>query len=593
MKARAVQLALLAALAAAPLLVPEYWVTLLNYIGLYALVALGICLLTGIAGQVSFGQAAFVGLGAYATAWATTVPAVSPWLGLLLGLAVTALFALVLGLLTTRLSGHFLPLGTIAWGISLYYLFGNLPALGGFTGVTGIPPVFLFGFELREARTFFYAIWIVTLAALVLIQWLLASRVGRAIRALRGGAAMAEGFGVDVARLKVQVFVFAALLAALSGWLYAHLQRFVNPTPFGLHMGIEYLFMAVVGGAGYVWGALAGSALITVLKEALQSGLSHLAQAGGGLQGIATSGQFEIIVFGVLLVGVLQYAREGVWAWVAPPLRHWRPAANVPAAPPLAVRPRPAPHESLLEVIAARKAFGGLIAVNDVSFAQRAGEIVGLIGPNGAGKSTIFNLITGLLPLTRGEVRFRGAAISGLTPRRIAERGIARTFQHVKLLPGMSVLDNVATGAHLRGDAGFVRNLLHLERAQERALLAEAARQIERVGLAQHMFALAGNLPLGTQRIVEVARALASDPVLLLLDEPAAGLRHLEKQALATLLGRLRGEGMSILLVEHDMDFVMGLVDRLVVLDFGTKLAEGDPREIRSNPAVVEAYLGV
>jgi branched-chain amino acid transport system permease protein len=197
-----------------------------------------------------------------------------------------------------------------------------------------------------------------------------------------------------------------------------------------------------------------------------------------------------------------------------------------------------------------------------------------------------------LLPLTRGEVRFRGAVISGLTPRHIAQRGIARTFQHVKLLPGMSVLDNVATGAHLRGDAGFVRSLLHFERAQERALIAEAARQIERVGLGQHRFALAGSLPLGTQRIVEVARALASDPVLLLLDEPAAGLRHLEKQALAGLLARLRADGMSILLVEHDMDFVMGLVDRLVVLDFGTKLAEGDPCEIRSNLAVLEAYLG-
>ena len=183
--------------------------------------------------------------------------------------------------------------------------------------------------------------------------------------------------------------------------------------------------------------------------------------------------------------------------------------------------------------------------------------------------------------------------ISATHPAAIAQRGIARTFQHVKLLPGMSVLDNVATGAHLRGNAGFVRNLLHLERGQERALIAEAARQVERVGLGRHMFALAGSLPLGTQRIVEVARALACDPVLLLLDEPAAGLRHLEKQALAALLARLRADGMSILLVEHDMDFVMGLVDRLVVLDFGTKLAEGDPRDIRSNPAVLEAYLGV
>jgi len=299
---------LVAALALLPVLAPQFWITLGNYIGLYSIVTLGLVLLTGVAGQTSFGQAAFVGLGAYATAWLTTRYGASPWLALVAGLALTSLVALALGFITLRMKGHYLPLATIAWGISLYFLFGNLEFLGGHTGMTGIPSLTLFGLELRDERRYFYLIWAIALAALWATDNLLDSRPGRAIRALKGGLDMAEAFGVDGARLKIVAFVYAALLACISGWLYAHLQRFVNPTPFGINQGIEYLFMAVVGGAGSVWGAVLGATLITLLKEMLQDVLPRV---------LGRSGNFEMVVFGVLIVLLLQFAREGLWPWLA------------------------------------------------------------------------------------------------------------------------------------------------------------------------------------------------------------------------------------------------------------------------------------
>ncbi|HSN31684.1 MAG TPA: ABC transporter ATP-binding protein, partial [Ideonella sp.] len=298
------------------------------------------------------------------------------------------------------------------------------------------------------------------------------------------------------------------------------------------------------------------------------------------------------VVFGIALVLVLKYAPQGLWPYVSGWVPAPRRARDWADAPLLAERARPAPGDALLEVDAVRKQFGGLVAVNDVSFAIRAGEIVGLIGPNGAGKSTMFNLLTGTLPMSAGSVEFLGRDVTGWAQRRIARLGMARTFQHVKLRPHMSLLDNVALGAYARGSAGVLKAGLRLDRREEARVFAEARAQLDRIGLAGHAHELAGSLPLGTQRILEIARALAADPVLLVLDEPAAGLRRTEKRALAELLRRLRDEGVTILIVEHDMDFVMKLVDRLVVMNFGAKLVEGAPAAVRADPRVQAAYLG-
>ena len=623
---------------AVPAVLPAFYVTLFGYVGLATLVALGLVLLTGISGQTSFGQATFVGLAAYATTILTRFEGAPPLLGLVVGLLITGTVAWLLGLITARLSGHFLALVSVAWGMSFFALFGTLPLLHGFNGIGDIPPLRLGSLSAENPRINLGVILAVTAAVMATLANLLDSRMGRAIRTLNGARLMGESVGIDTVRLSRTVFVIAAVYAGIAGFLFAHFQRFISPTPFSLGASIDYLFMVIIGGADSLWGAPLGATLVVVLRDQFNDWIPRIT---------GRAGDFEALVFSLVVIVLLQRAPSGLWPLLVhlgsrqtaanataialpaptggevaetltgagmtrPNAAQWaafepaaadlsgtRPITTMPGAPrsgpgkpPGAEPPTNEPATELLSLENVSRNFAGLAAARDVNFAVHGQEIVALIGPNGAGKTTLFNLISGVLPPSSGRILLFGAPSGHLPPRRIAALGVARTFQHVKLLPARSVLENTALGAHLSGRAGLWRAMLRLDRAEEARLLADARTQASRLGLGGVLDVPAGDLPLGQQRVVEIARALCLRPRLLLLDEPAAGLRLPEKQRLAALLHQLRAEGIGVLLVEHDMDFVMQLADRIVVMDFGQKIAEGPPDQIQSNPAVLEAYLG-
>jgi branched-chain amino acid transport system permease protein len=560
---------------------PQYDVTLLVTVGLSAVAAMGLTLLL-ISGQVSLGQAAFMAIGAYVSAILARDHGFPATLALFAGVAASAVCGVIVGGITLRLKGHFLPLATLAMGMACSAAIVAVgPMTGGASGFGQIPPLSIGRFELVDDRAFAIVVWSIVAVAAGGFSRLLNTRTGRAIAALKTDIEMAEVFGVNATRLRLLVFVVAATLAGLSGGLYAFYFKFISPAPFGLTSSITLLIACIFGGMSHPFGAVLGASAVTALEMFLQNTVARM---------LGLSGNVEMIVFGVVLIGVLLRWPGGIWSAlhrVWPVFSTSRPARNIELTP----SERGADSDDLLSVSGIGKKFGGLTALRDVSFSVGANQIVGLIGPNGAGKSTTFNIATGLTEPSEGRVRLMGAP----PPSRVSDlvhRGVSRTFQHVRIIPERTVLENVAFGAYAQGRSGMIAGMFGLDQAEEAATFAKAWRALEIVELDGLAHEPASRLAMGQARLVEVARALISRPRLLLLDEPAAGLRTGEKLKLVTLLHRLKRAGTSVLLVEHDMDLVMNCVDRVVVLDRGQGLMTGLPDEVRRDERVIAAYLG-
>jgi branched-chain amino acid transport system permease protein len=568
-----------AVLLVVPRFLPPFYVGIFAYAGIYALVAIGLVLLLQ-AGQISLGQGAFMGLGAYGSALVARAYGIDTVMTLVASVAATAAVAALIGYITLRLRGHYLPLATLAYGIALSGVFTAWHEVtGGASGLDKIPPLSLLGFGLTDDRLYAQLIWVIVLFAVLGLSRLRSSRVGRAVATLESYDVMARSFGVDTTVLRIKVLVFSAVLAALAGGLYVHLLRFISPSPFGLMTSFKVLIMAVVGSPVSAAGGVVGALALESTQWALQDVLARWGASGG----------LEVIVFGIILIVMLVKWPRGLWPAVEKilpkPISRNSMGVGLPRSARLEDR-----DAVLLRLMQIGIRFGGLQALDGVDMVLRRGEFVGLIGPNGAGKTTLFSIISGLQRPTSGTVTLFGEALPA--SHLIVQCGMARTFQHVQLVPELSVIENVALGAYWRTKAGFVRGLMALENAENKRALASARDALERVGLREEADLLAASLPLGKQRIVEIARALVADPQILLLDEPAAGLRFSEKLTLVKILRQLQAESVTILLVEHDMELVMGCVERLVVLDRGRIIAAGTPGDVRANPAVIAAYLG-
>ena len=582
-------------LAVFPLLAPETAVNVGVYALIYGIAAIGLTLLMGLAGQVSLGQAAFFAVGAYAQALLVTRYQVPMVVAAFVAVGLAMLVALLVGIPLLRLRGHYLALATLGLGIIVTVVATESDYLGATSGLYGIDKPEFGGRRYDSPAEYFWLLSPVVFLALLLARNIVAGRVGRALGAVNDSEVAAECLGVNTYRLRLQVFVVSAGYAGLAGVAYVHWIGVVNPNAANFPLSVEFLLMSVLGGLGSVWGAVVGAFAVELLDEGLRSLIPTL------LPGAV--GEVQLIGFGVVLTAVILFVPGGIhgmWRSVLARLRRSVPAISHRVVSdeddsPLLARPgRPAAGTPLLEVRDLVRRFGGVTAVSGVSFAVRAGEIFALIGPNGAGKTTCFNMISGVLAPSEGSVWLRGKRIDGRKPHVFARARATRTFQNLQIFRSTTVRGNVAVGRHLRSRAGLLRGALVLPaRREEREIRRSVEETLALVGLAGDADRPAADLPFGRQRLLEIARALALEPDLLLLDEPMAGLSGGERRDLARLLRRLRAGGMAVVLVEHDVEAVLALADRVAVLDDGRLIALGTPEEVRHDPAVLAAYLGV
>jgi len=561
-------LAIVAVLAVSALIPSQgYTLNILMQAATNAVAVTGLVVVLGYCGQISLAQAAFFGLGAYGVALGTTDYGLHFFAALPLGIAAALLFGVLLGLASLRLGGHYLAMVTISFQQILTLVLTNWIGLThGPDGVRGIGRPHVPGLRLENGDQYLT----LCLAVLVCITWfvwrLKTSRLGRAMQSVRDNEIAASTCGIDVFRTKVLAFAISAVLGGLGGGLYAGARAYISPDEFGFGESIVMLTMALLGGVGSPFGALLGTGLLVILPEWLRF-----------LRNV------YLAVYGAAVILIMVFLPDGLWGFTAR-LRRAAPAIPGRVTPlPLLGQRGTVTDEVVLRIDGLAKHFGGLKALDGVDLAVRRGSTHALIGPNGSGKSTFINVVTGLYRPTAGRITLAGRDVTGTAPHERTRAGLARTFQNIRVFRGMTVLENVMVGAERPGNDIAERPA----EVVERALAA-----LDFVGLRGDAGRMVGTLSYGMQRYVEIARALAGNPQVLLLDEPAAGLNLTEKGELGALLRRLGGHGLTILIVDHDMNLVEQVADHITVLNFGRRIATGTPRQVLSHPDVIAAYLG-
>ncbi len=554
----------------------DYVTSVAVTVATYAVLGLGLNVVIGFAGLLDLGYAAFFAIGAYATAIFATKFGWNVWETLPAAVIAAGLSGAILGYPTLRLRSDYLAIVTLGFGEIVRLSFNNWDYVNGPDGIYGIPIPSIFGQQLDTQDWYMALVTLLLVLVIFITSNMSNSRLARGWIALRQDELAAEVSGVPTLKLKMWAYVVGGMIGGLAGSIFAIRIGLVNPSSFTLSVTITVLMLLVLGGSGSLGGILLGAAVVVGLPEVLRD-----------VQ------QFRLLAFSVALIAIMILRPQGLW----PRKIHHPNLDSVASTDATDVVPRRAgagAGEALLSIRGLSRSFGGVQAVRDVSFDIWPREVVSIIGPNGAGKTTLFNCVSRIQRSDAGKIYFAGHLLSRQQPHSVTALGMARTFQSIRLFPQMSVLENVMIGLSTQQRTRILGTMLHLrkERREERQSVAQALHWLRFVGADAMARRQASELSYAHQRRVEIARALASDPLLLLLDEPAAGTNPTEKAELVHLIQRIRDENVAVVLIEHDMPVVMTVSDRVIALDLGKVIATGTPSQVQQNPAVISAYLG-